>query len=117
MHLNAGCRAIGGKIHQATLGNLPELLRRGKPVVVDFWAGWCAPCQTMAPIMKSLAKEFEEQVIFAKIDVPNNRDLAEQFKIRSIPTVILFRNGKEWDRFSGLKNRSDIRSMLQKISG
>ena len=110
------CHAIGGKIHQATLGNLPELLRRGKPVVVDFWANWCTPCHAMAPIMKGLAKEFDEQIIFAKVDVPNNRDLAEQFKIRNIPTVILFRNGKEWDRFSGLKSRSDIRNMLQKLS-
>jgi thioredoxin-like negative regulator of GroEL len=71
----------------------------------------------MAPIMKSLAKEFDEQIIFAKVDVPNNRDLAEQFKIRNIPTVVLFRNGKEWDRFTGLKSRSDIAKMLQKISG
>ena len=85
--------------------------------MVDFWASWCAPCHAMAPIMKSLAKEFDEQIIFAKVNVPNNRDLAVQFKIRSIPTVILFRNGKEWDRFSGLKTRSDIRNMLQKISG
>ena len=71
----------------------------------------------MAPIMKTLAKEFDEQIIFAKVDVPNNRDLAEQFKIRSIPTLIIFRNGKEWDRFTGLKSRSDIRNLLRKISG
>ena len=70
----------------------------------------------MAPIMKSLAKEFDEQITFAKVDVPNNRDLAEQFKIRSLPTVILFKNGKEWDRFSGLKGRSDIRNLLRKLS-
>jgi thioredoxin len=107
---------MGGKILQATLGNLPELLRSGKPVVVDFWAGWCAPCRVMAPIMKSLAKEFDQQIAFAKVDVPNNRDLAEQFKIRNLPTVILFKNGKEWDRFSGLKGRSDIRNLLRKIS-
>ena len=70
----------------------------------------------MAPIMKNLAKEFDEQIVFAKVDVPNNRDLAEQFKIRSIPTLILFRNGKEWDRFSGLKSRSEIRKMLQRLA-
>ena len=70
----------------------------------------------MAPILKNLAKEFDEQIVFAKVDVPNNRDLAEQFKIRSIPTLILFRNGKEWDRFSGLKSRSEIRKMLQRLA-
>jgi len=71
----------------------------------------------MAPVMKGLAKEYGEKIIFAKVDVPNNRDLAEQFGIRTIPTVILFRNGREWDRFSGLKSRSDIRKMLEKLSG
>jgi len=70
----------------------------------------------MAPIMKGLAKEFDEKIIFAKVDVANNRDLAEQFGIRAIPTVVLFRNGKEWDRFSGLKSRSEIRKMLEKLS-
>jgi thioredoxin 1 len=70
----------------------------------------------MAPIMKSLAKEFDQKISFAKVDVPNNRDLAEQFDISSLPTVILFKNGKEWDRFSGLKGRSDIRKLLRKIS-
>jgi thioredoxin-like negative regulator of GroEL len=67
--------------------------------------------------MGSLAKEFDGKIIFAKVNVPNNRDLTEQFRIRSIPTVILFKNGKEWNRFTGLKTSSDIRKILQKLSG
>lgn len=107
---------MGGRIVQATLGNLPELLRSGKPVVVDFWAGWCGPCHVMAPILRALAKEFDEQVIFAKVDVENNRDLAAQFNIRSIPTLVLIRNGKEWDRLTGVKSRSDLRKVIRKMA-
>jgi thioredoxin 1 len=107
---------MGGKIHEATLGNLPDLLRRGRPVVVDFWATWCGPCHTMAPIMRRLSKEFDEHIIFAKVDVSNNRDLAAQFNVRSIPTLVLFKNGKEWDRLSGAKSRTELRKLFEKLS-
>ena len=104
------------RLVQATIGNLPDLLRTGKPVVVEFWANWCAPCHKMAPILRRLAKEYDEQVIFAKVDVDNNQDLAEQFTIRSIPTLILFRNGKEWDRLSGLKSRSELEKIIGRMA-
>jgi thioredoxin len=70
----------------------------------------------MAPILKRLDKEFDDQVIFAKVDVDNNQDLTEQFTIRSIPTLILFRNGKEWDRLSGLKSRAELEKMIRKMT-
>jgi len=104
------------RLIQATIGNLRDLLRTGKPVVVEFWANWCAPCHKMAPILGRLVKEFGEQVIFAKVDVDNNQDLAEQFTIRSIPTLILFRNGKEWDRLSGLKSRSELEKIIGRMA-
>jgi len=104
------------RLIQATIGNLRDLLRTGKPVVVEFWANWCGPCHKMAPILRRLAKEYDEQVIFAKVDVDNNQDLAEQFTIRSIPTLVLFRNGKEWDRLSGLKSRSELEKIIGKMA-
>jgi thioredoxin len=107
---------MSGRIHEATIGNLPDLLSQGRPVVVDFWANWCAPCHAMTPTMRRLSKEFGEQVIFAKVDVANNRDLAAQFKIRSVPTFIFFRNGREWDRLSGTKSHKELRKVLQKLS-
>lgn len=107
---------MGGRIVQATIGNLSELLRSEKPVVVDFWAGWCRPCHVMAPILRALAKEFEKQVVFAKVDVENNRDLATQFNIRSIPTLLLIRNGKEWDRLTGVRTRSELRKLIGKMA-
>jgi thioredoxin len=107
---------MGGRIVQATIGNLPELLRSEKPIVVDFWASWCRPCHVMAPILRALAKEFEEQVVFAKVDIENNRDLANQFNIKSIPTLLLIRNGKEWDRLTGIRTRSELRKLIGKMA-
>lgn len=106
---------MGGRITHATIGNLPALLKSGKPVVVDFWASWCAPCRLMAPILRGLAKEFDGVVSFAKVDVQNNRDLATQFGIRTIPTLVFFRNGKEWDRLSGVRERSELRKLIARM--
>jgi thioredoxin 1 len=70
----------------------------------------------MDPVLRRLAKEFEGRVSFAKVDVTNNRDLAEQFGIISIPTIVFFKNGKEWDRVSGVKSREQLRKILEKLS-
>lgn len=69
----------------------------------------------MAPILRGLAKEFDGRVTFAKVDVQNNRDLAAQFNIKSIPTLLLFKNGKEWDRLTGFKGRSELRKLIGKM--
>lgn len=70
----------------------------------------------MAPILRDMADEFDGRVVFAKVDVPNNRDLAEQFKIKSIPTLVFFKKGKEWDRANGVKSRQELRKILEKLS-
>ena len=105
-----------GRIRQATIGNLQDLLRNGRPVVVDFWANWCAPCHAMTPIMRRLSKEFDEKVIFAKVDIDNNRDLAAQFNVRSVPTLVFFRNGKEWDRLTGTKSHKELRKAIESLT-
>ena len=114
--VGVGSIEMAGRILQATLGNLPEILRGGTPVVVDFWAGWCGPCHVMAPILRDMADEFDGRVVFAKVDVPNNRDLAEQFKIKSIPTLVFFKKGKECDRANGVKSRQELRKILENLS-
>jgi len=107
---------MGGRIRQATLGNIRELLQSEKPVVVDFWANWCAPCHSMTPILRDMAERFDERIVFAKVDVQSSRDLAQQFAVKNIPTLILFRHGKEWDRLSGVRNRTELNKLFEKLS-
>lgn len=71
------------------------------PVVVDFWAGWCAPCQTMAPVVEAAARNLRPRVRVAKLEVEQNPETARRFGIRSIPTIVLFRAGRELDRVAG----------------
>ena len=104
---------MGGRIHQATLGNMRELLKSEKPLAVDFWATWC---HVMTPILRDMAKRFEDRIVFAKVDIQNSRDLAQQFGVKSIPTLILFKNGKEWDRLTGVRSRSELNKLLDKLS-
>ena len=99
-----------------SLGNIRELLRSEKLVVEDFWANWCAPCHVMIPIMTDMSRKFDGRIIFAKVDVQSNMDLAEQFGVNSIPTLILFRNGKEWDRSSGIRNSTELSKLFEKLS-
>ena len=107
---------MGGRIHQATLGNMRELLKSERPVVVDFWATWCAPCHVMTPILRDMAKRFEDRIVFAKVDIQNSRDLAQQFGVKNVPTLILFKNGREWDRLNGVRSRSELNKLLEKLS-
>jgi len=70
----------------------------------------------MAPILRGLAKEYDDRIVFAKVDVENNKDLANQFNIKSIPTMVFFKKGKEWDRLSGVKGRAELNKILEKLS-
>jgi len=85
---------------------------RTVPVVVDFWADWCAPCRTLMPILAKLAEEYRGKFILAKVDTEQQRELAAQFNIRSLPTVLLFRDGTAVDEFQGALPESAIRSFI-----
>ena len=86
---------------EITDSNYKEVLAEGKPVVVDFWAPWCGPCKMVAPIIEELAAEFEGQVIIGKCDVDENGDMAAEYGIRNIPTVLFFKNGEIVDKQVG----------------
>ena len=82
------------------------------PVVVDFWAEWCGPCKMMAPVFEKLAGEYEDRLAFAKIDVDDNQEYAAKYGVRGIPTLLIFRAGKEVDRIVGYSAEDQLRSRL-----
>lgn len=84
---------------------------KNKLILVDFWAPWCAPCRMMAPILNDVANELDNAFV-GKLDVEKNQAIASKYQVRSIPTLILFKNGKEIDRFVGVKNKDFL---LKKI--
>lgn len=89
-----------------------EVLGSDKPVLVDFWAEWCAPCRALAPIVEELAKEYDGQVVFAKLNVDENPNIAQNYGIYGIPTMVIFRGGKEHTRIVGLRPKPHIKDAL-----
>ena len=79
-----------------------------KLILVDFWAEWCAPCKMLAPILEEISKDLEEKILICKVNLDENQDLASDFSIKSIPTLLLFENGKLKDTKVGLLSKMDL---------
>ncbi len=88
---------------------------RGKLILVDFWAAWCAPCKMMLPILNDVASASDGSFAVGKLDVDANQGIAAKYGIRSIPTLIVFRDGKEVARYSGIKTKAFLLSELKKL--
>ena len=86
------------------------------PVIVDFWAPWCGPCQMMAPNFEHAAQEFPLKARFAKVNTENEQNLGARFGIRSIPTIIVFKDGREVDRVSGALDANALASLAAKYA-
>ena len=94
-----------------------EVLNSDKPVIIDFWAEWCAPCRAIAPIIKALAEQYGDQVKIAKIDVQAHPNIAGQYGVSSIPTVLAFKDGRVVEQLTGVhpKVKADLEAMVEKL--
>jgi thioredoxin 1 len=92
-----------------------KVLQSDKPVMVDFYAEWCGPCKMAAPIIDQLADEFADKAAIVKVDVDANNELAGKYGVMSIPTVIIYKDGKEVDRKIGFPGEAGYRSMLNAL--
>ncbi len=89
------------------------VLSSNKPVLVDFWASWCGPCKSIAPMLEELASEMKASLQVCKVDVDNNTDIAGKFDIRAIPTMLLFKNGEVAETVVGLVSKEALKNRIQ----
>jgi thioredoxin 1 len=98
-----------------TDANFDELLGSNKVVVADFWATWCGPCKAMGPSIDELSAEYEGQALIGKVDVEENNDLAEKYAIRSVPTIIFFKDGEMVDKMVGLQSKAVLEARIKEL--
>lgn len=95
--------------------NFEEYKNGSTPLVLDFWATWCGPCRTISPILTELSQQFDGKVILGKCDVEDNDDLAAEFGIRNIPTVLFFKNGELVDKYVGAAPKQVFEEKFNKL--
>ncbi|MDK2889088.1 thioredoxin [Desulfofundulus australicus DSM 11792] len=106
---------VGENIQTLTDANFKEFVTTAQvPVLVDFWAEWCGPCKMIAPVVEEIAAEFAGKVQVAKLNVDENQKTPADYKVISIPTLIIFKNGQEIERSIGFKTKREIKAILEK---
>jgi thioredoxin 1 len=94
-----------------------QVLKAGKPVLVDFWAPWCAPCRMIASAVEAVSKEYEDRAVVGKVNVDDNQQIAFRYNIRGIPTLLLFKDGQVQEQMVGATSKDTIAKMIDKHLG
>jgi thioredoxin 1 len=95
--------------------NFESLKNGSQPLVVDFWATWCGPCRMVGPVIAELAEQYDGKIVVGKCDVEENEDLAVEFGIRNIPTILFFKNGQVVDKLVGAQPKAKIEEKFQSL--
>ena len=101
-------------IHIGSEEAFDKLMAGDAPVLVDFWATWCGPCRMIAPIVEEIAAQYADKVIVAKVDVDEQGELAQRYRIMNIPTLLLFKGGEIVDKAIGARPKAALEQMLNK---
>jgi len=94
-----------------------EVIQASTPVLVDFWAEWCGPCKSIAPMLDELAGEYDGKVKIGKVNIDNEQALASEYGIRAIPTLLLFNKGTVAEQIVGMKSKKDLTESFAKVTG
>ena len=100
---------------QITDANVANLMAEGKPMIMDFWATWCGPCQMIGPMIDELAEEFDGKIIIGKVNVDENSDLPSQYGVRNIPTILFFKGGELVNKLVGAQSKAKLQEEAQKL--
>mgnify|MGYP000241748274 CR=1 FL=1 len=98
------------------MSKFSEIINKDKPVLVDFFANWCGPCKMMSPILKEVKDALGDAVSIIKINVDTNQQLANRYQVKGVPTFILFKNGKQIWRQSGVLQKTELLSIIKNVS-